>query len=61
MEGISLESAWITSFLVTGDTEKFSSLYHSKKGADALWVGSAVYVLLMLVNVCVSTVDQTRR
>ena len=34
MKGISLEFAWITSSLVTGDTEKFSSLYHRKEGAD---------------------------
>ena len=33
MKGISLELAWITSSLVTGDTEKFSSLYHTHKGA----------------------------
>ena len=32
-----------------------------KGGCRCVWVGSALSVLVMLVNVCVRTVDQTRR
>lgn len=64
MKGISLELAWITSSLVTGDTEKFSSLYHRHQSAKwCLWVGGSMLWAAITYTqcMCASTVGQTRR